>query len=140
MKLKDMIIKITFTNGVRMFGNSYKPWEDQVEEYMRRNAKAIEKPLKVEISRSKFITWGGLKWCSEDDFQQELNREGCQYGEPDNKDPRQYSNMLFENADEKTFNTVLDLWRSGQNLMKVNELSDDEYELYSKGKLKIVID
>lgn len=140
MKLKAMIIKITFSHGAMMFGNSYKSWEDQVEEYMRRNAKDLEKPLKVEISKSKFIAWGGLKWCSEENFQHKLNREGCQYGEPDNKNPRQYSDMLFERADEKVFDTVMDLWRSGQKLIKVNELSDAEYELYNKGKLKIVID
>lgn len=140
MKQKDIIIKITFSNDTMMFGNSYKSWEEQVEEYMRRSAKDLEKPSKVEISSSKFISWGGLKWCSENKFQYLLNREGCQYDELDNPNPRQYSDIKFTNAEQRIFDKVIDLWRSGQRLLKINQLNNKDYALYEKGKLRIKID
>lgn len=77
-----------------MFGNSYKDWKTQFKEFLR-----IEKPIKivsVETSKEKWIGWGGLKWCEECDFQEELNREGCQEKEPDNPRPRKYDNMTFQ--------------------------------------------
>ena len=91
-----MIVKIkmiskgeTFT---MMFGDSYKTWSAQFREYC-----SIFKPLKVveaETSYSKWIGWGGLKWCNETEFQNELNEEGCQSGET-NPNPRLYFNMNF---------------------------------------------
>jgi hypothetical protein len=53
-------------------------------------------PISVETSSDKWIGWGGLKWCPESLFQSQLNREGCQENEPDNPNPRQYSNMVFK--------------------------------------------
>jgi len=92
----------TFT---MLFGDSYKSWETQFEEfsywyYTPRGegwkVKNIEgKIINAEKSNSKWIGWGGLKWCPEDEFQQELNREGVQDGEPDNPKPRQYRKMKF---------------------------------------------
>lgn len=80
----------TFT---MLFGNSYKNWEQQFMEYC-----SIFKPtdvLDVETSVEKWKGWGGLKWCNETEFQHELNREGCQQGEPDNPKPRNYKYMRF---------------------------------------------
>ena len=138
--MKNKVIKIIFSHGTMMFGDSYKTWQEQVEEYMRVCAEKLKRPSSVEISNSKFVEWGGLKWCSEESFQEHLNREGCQYGEPDNPNPRLYSDMLFEYADEKTFGRIIDLWERGQKIIKVNKLSATDYELYRKGVLKIVID
>lgn len=102
-----MIVRITFNNGnVVLFGNSYKHWSLQFVEYMGRNfcsrdrgwneEEMLGHVKKVEVSKSKWKAWGGLKWCSHESFQQELNREGVQQDEPDNPKPRQYSDMKFE--------------------------------------------
>jgi hypothetical protein len=77
-----------------MFGNSYKNWEEQFREYSRA-FKPLE-IIRVETSSEKWIGWGGLKWCNEKEFQNELNREGCQDSDPDNPKPRIYDNMKFD--------------------------------------------
>ena len=80
-----------------LFGDSYKRWQLQFEEYVRivkaRGFSII--PISAWKSKSEWIGWGGLKWCEESSFQEELNREGVQDGEPDNKNPRKYSDMKF---------------------------------------------
>lgn len=107
-----MIYKIEFKNKddegtfTMLFGNSYKKWYTQLNEFIYRfytpdgegwRWEYIEdKIVKVQRSRSNWIGWGGLKWCREDVFQQELNREGCQDNEPDNPTPRKFSDMVFE--------------------------------------------
>jgi len=93
-----MIVKIKLKSKdndefTMMFGNSYKSWESQFREYCQ-NFKPVE-ILQLETSKEDWIGWGGLKWCSEDEFQDELNREGCQEGELDNSDPRIYAEMHF---------------------------------------------
>lgn len=111
--LGGMTVRVTFEkNGKQfkmLFGNSYKYWYEQAVEYIYRNhgsktegwryqdleANGL-KILEVERSLSKWKGWGGLKWCSEDLIQEELNREGVQYGEPDNPKPRQYSSFKFD--------------------------------------------
>lgn len=112
-----MIVRITFKSKehnsgkpwVMLFGTSYKPWYEQVREYIGRHFCDHEKGwnteemlgniTKVEVSKSAWKGWGGLKWCSHDTFQEELNREGVQEHEPDNPKPRQYSKMKFEEKD-----------------------------------------
>lgn len=103
-------IRVTFSDRVMMFGNSYKPWEMQYDEYVwmcLRNGTQLQL-VKVETSHSKWVTWGGLKWCPEDRFQHQLNREGCQDNEPDNSNPRQYSKMNFSH-DEHAFKKAKEL-------------------------------
>ena len=73
-------------------GTSYKRWYVQATEYIFRvygtresgwqYRDVVGRVVGVERSNSPWIGWGGLKWCDEDIFQQELNREGCQQGEP----------------------------------------------------------
>lgn len=90
-------VRVTFSDHVMMFGNSYKPWEMQYDEYVwmcKRNGTPVQL-VNVETSHSKWVSWGGLKWCPEERFQQQLNREGCQDNEPDNPKPRIYNNMNF---------------------------------------------
>jgi hypothetical protein len=103
-------VRITFRGkdgepDVVLFGNSYKTWQQQMVEYVYRTygnrdhgwryADVEGRLLGVERSRSAWIGWGGLKWCSEDIFQEELNREGCQQGDPDNPRPRRYADFNF---------------------------------------------
>ena len=96
-----MIARVTFENDlVMMFGDSYKPWTMQYNEYLCYKKL---KPVKIEISKSKWIGWGGLKWCSENEFQGQLNREGCQENELDNTKPREYSKMKFKEIDIKNY-------------------------------------
>lgn len=97
-------VRVTFKDKVMLFGNSYKPWKMQYDEYVwmcKRNGTPIEL-VSVETSHSKWIGWGGLKWCPEEKYQQELNREGCQDNEPDNPRPRQYNKMNFK-YDERAY-------------------------------------
>ncbi|MGE1125859.1 spore protein H [Bacillus wiedmannii] len=49
----------------------------------------------VTVSDEAWISWGGLKWCPEERFQQQLNREGCQETDSDNPNARQYKEMTF---------------------------------------------
>lgn len=101
-----MIVKITFLNDeekplVMLFGNSYKKWQTQFEEFLFSEIPwtgktEIQGIQNVEISSAQWVGWGGLKWCGEEYLQQELNREGCQEGEPDNPRPRQYKKMIFK--------------------------------------------
>lgn len=92
-----MIVKIKIKSSsdtfTMLFGNSYKKWTEQFREYCYA-FKPIE-VLEVETSKEDWKGWGGLKWCNEDEFQEELNREGVQQNEPDNPKPRNYSKMEF---------------------------------------------
>ncbi|MGM7720636.1 spore protein H [Metabacillus sp. Hm71] len=90
-----MIVRVTFSEDhVMLFGDSYKPWRIQLDEYMW--SFKPEKVLNVESSHSKWVGWGGLKWCPDSKFQHQLNREGCQDNDPDNPKPRQYHKMNFK--------------------------------------------
>lgn len=111
-----MIVRITFLDEEQMpfamlFGDSYKTWEHQYQEYLWYMIKWWDEKtctkrdlygvVKIEKCIDKWKTWGGLKWCHADDFQHELNREGCPYSHsPDNSNPRQYSNMVFTDDPE----------------------------------------
>jgi len=80
---------------VMMFGDSYKEWEEQKAEFERYKEHGKWQDIESWISNSKWKGWGGLKWCREEDFQEELNREGCQMSETDNPNPRQYADFKF---------------------------------------------
>ncbi len=92
-----MIVKIKLKSKdevfTMLFGNSYKTWDDQFAEYCW-NFKPVE-ILSITTSSEKWKGWGGLKWCNETNFQNELNCEGCQQNEPDNPNPRKYDSMNF---------------------------------------------
>ena len=88
-----IILKIEDETRTMMFGNSYKNWQSQFAEYCRI-CKQVE-IISVQSSPSKWISWGGLKWCKEDLFQYYLNREGCQENDLDNQNPRKYEAMNF---------------------------------------------
>lgn len=109
---KEMTVRITFPgqHGGRervLFGNSYKHWREQATEYIFRtygnrtngwkfaDIEPIVSQITVEQSDSPWKSWGGLKWCEESEFQQELNREGVQRDDPDNPNPRQYDKFVF---------------------------------------------
>jgi hypothetical protein len=76
-----------------MFGDSYKKWYIQLKEYCTTYKDLSF--ISADVCKDKWIGWGGLKWCNENEFQDELNREGCQDKEPDNPKPRQYNKMTF---------------------------------------------
>lgn len=92
VKFKDLETNEFFT---MLFGDSYKTWKEQFREYMQiYKGKVV--PVECSKSLSEWKGFGGLKWCNEDSFQDELNREDVQNGEPDNPNPRQYSEMYFK--------------------------------------------
>ncbi|MDF9412987.1 spore protein H [Brevibacillus laterosporus] len=103
---KDLIVRITFSYGIVMlFGNSYKPWYSQYEEYLidlKRVGMYPVEILNVTVTYSPWIKWGGLKWCTESRFQKQLNREGCQENDPDNSNPRIYADIEFTDNDYVT--------------------------------------
>lgn len=78
-----------------MFGDSYKKWKEQYKEYLRLNEGKVM-PIMAWKSNSKFVGWGGLKWCDEEEFQNQLNREGMSKDEADNLNARQYSSFVFK--------------------------------------------
>lgn len=111
--MANKTVRVSFTDRVMMFGNSYKPWEMQYDEYIwfcKNNNIKLEL-INVETSHSKWISWGGLKWCPEERFQEQLNREGCQDDEPDNPKPRQYTKMNFQH-DSKAFKKAAQLLKA----------------------------
>ena len=69
-----MTIKATFPNGtIMLFGDSYKRWFDQLAEYCR----AYNEPRPtVQKCSTKWIGYGGLKWCAESNLKEELEDEG----------------------------------------------------------------
>lgn len=103
-----MIVKIELIDSdleetTILFGTSYKNYLDQIKDFFYRTQKWIDhvphpvyEIISIEASNSKWKSWGGLKWCVEENFQHELNREGCQQNDPDNPNPRQYSEMEFK--------------------------------------------
>lgn len=79
-KQKDKIVRVQFDKGhVMMFGNSYKTWEMQFDEYLwlLKQEGALTNVEQVTVSDSEWISFGVLKWCKEERFQHLLNREGC---------------------------------------------------------------
>lgn len=100
-----MIVRITLVEKEKeftmLFGDSYKKWHDQFQEYVYMYHVSEIKSL--QTCSDKWKGWGGLKWCQDIDFQDELNTEGCQSNEPNNPNPRIYSKMVFED-NEKCFN------------------------------------
>lgn len=67
-------VRATWPDGVvMMFGTSYRVWRDQLDEYCREFQR-IEPSL--EVSNEPWIGYGGLKWCSAENFQTNLDNEG----------------------------------------------------------------
>lgn len=105
-----MIVRVSMLDNnnkqfVMLFGDSYKKWDMQVWEYFNYAIQWYDddiilqcnvlKIVNVEKCNAAWKSWGGLKWCEESSFQNELNREGAQDNEPDNPTPRQYKDMHF---------------------------------------------
>ncbi|MFB5758912.1 spore protein H [Paenibacillus medicaginis] len=91
-----MIVRIKFNDDLTMmFGDSYKPWRIQFDEYCWNYKKVLGEIEEISICSDKWISWGGLKWCTGENFQHQLNREGCQSQDENNPNARQYSEMKF---------------------------------------------
>ena len=69
-----MTIKATFPDGtVRLFGDSYRKWYDQLREYCGH----YEKPRPDVVKcKTAWISYGGLKWCALHELTSELKEEG----------------------------------------------------------------
>ena len=70
----DATVRVHFADGAMLFGTSYRTWWDQLGEYCRRFRK---RPIRVEISSTPWIGYGGLKWCPVEEFQNQLDIEGA---------------------------------------------------------------
>lgn len=79
-ELSNMIVKVKFREVrddetfTMLFGTSYKEWYQQYGEYVRTYP-TLE-PIEAWKSKAAWIGHGGLKWCSEDEIQTELDRSG----------------------------------------------------------------
>jgi len=72
----DLTVRATWPDGLRMmFGNSYRKWWDQLEEYCRICKRG--RPAAIEVANEPWIGYGGLKWCPWEDFQSQLDIEAA---------------------------------------------------------------
>lgn len=109
--MRSLTIRATFkeddgTELVMMFGNSYKEWWRQLVEFTYRKygepgrgwrPKDIQgRLLKIEKSSSPWKSYGGLKWCRAENYQEELDDEWG--NNRHSREPRQYSEMKFEKS------------------------------------------
>lgn len=96
-----MIVCIKFKNEIEefsmLFGDSYKLWYEQLAEYMFITKLRPYKPYHVHYSKSKWISYGGLKWCCLDNFQEELDNSN---------DKRKFDDFCFENASDLVINKI----------------------------------
>jgi len=68
-----MIVRITFDKDhVMLFGDSYKKWHQQLRIYIFEFK--IFDYKKIECSTNKWPSYGGLKWCSAENFRSELKK------------------------------------------------------------------
>lgn len=122
-----MIVCIKFNDGLTMmFGDSYKPWRVQFDEFCWKN-KSIGEIEQVTCCSNKWIGWGGLKWCPEEDFQHQLNREGCQSQDNDNPNARQYKDMTFRSDSTIT--------KQAKRILQDARREQTDISLLWKGKL-----
>ena len=71
----DLTVRATWPDGLRMmFGNSYRKWWDQLDEYCR--CQKLGRPA-IEVSNEPWIGYGGLKWCPWEDLQEQLDIEAA---------------------------------------------------------------
>ena len=79
-----MIAKIIFRDTekgediVMLFGNNYKKWQIHYLEYTRMFKQLL--PIKFETCEQKW-TGFGLKWCSEENIQKEMDEVADQHPE-----------------------------------------------------------
>ena len=74
MSKKHITVKVKFVSGIEMlFGNSYRTWDDQLEEYCGMTRQI---PEWLTYSPQPWVSFGGLKWCAPENFQGQLDKEG----------------------------------------------------------------
>lgn len=115
-----MIIRVTLKNGnVMMFGDSYKPWEQEFQEYCWAGARPFNnfylkdlKIEKVEYSNEKFPYYGGLKWGSEQVMVERLKEQAAYEG----KTPKDYSKYVYEPATKEMLDKIGECLKDGWRL------------------------
>lgn len=74
MAKHELTVKVVFDDGlIMLFGNSYRNWDDQLNEYCGMWNKI---PVTISASTFPWIGFGGLKWCQWSELQTELDKEG----------------------------------------------------------------
>lgn len=97
--MKNKTVRVTFNNGKEMlFGNSYKKWTLQYIEWKFMSNNRPLQVLKFETSKEPWVAYGGLKWCSSEYFQRELDDEGK---------GRKYEDFKFKTTKIKEFMKIL---------------------------------
>ena len=122
-----MIIRVTLKSGnVMMFGDSYKPWEREFQEYCWVGASQttdfyIRNILveKVEYCNEKFPTYGGLKWGPEAAMVQRLQEQAEQEG----KKPKDYSKYIYIPATQKMLDEIDECIKDGWRLAYANGIN-----------------
>lgn len=122
-----MIIRVTLKNGhVMMFGDSYKPWEQEFQEYCWFGAVPFNnfyiKDIvvdKVEYSNEKFPSFGGLKWGTEQVMVERLEEQA----EHEGKKPRDYSKYVYNPAPRKMLDQIEECIKDGWRLAYSNGIN-----------------
>lgn len=145
-----MIVKIKFEDlsgktWSMLFGNSYKDWKDQFEEYLfdlnywwdskQMMRCGVYNIRTVESCKDKWIQSGGLKWCLDTNAGKQLKIEAELLKL---KKPRKFEDFKFE-IDDKKFNFCIK--RLDERMRHLQESSQEEiirhldnYENYKKQK------
>lgn len=80
------------TGTVMLFGTSYRTWWDQLAEYCGLNK--VDPPT-ITVAQEPWISYGGLKWCSPNYFQDLLNDEANGLKDKPGFVPRKVSDFVF---------------------------------------------
>ncbi len=93
-----MIVKIKFNDDlVMLFGDSYKTWQEQLTEYI--DLYKLDNIIDVWHSDKKWISMGGLKWCSEEDFPKLLKE----------RENRDINSIEFKESPDKMIDEIMNI-------------------------------
>lgn len=122
-----MIVRVTLKNGsVIMFGDSYKKWDVQFQEYCWFGAVAFNNFYirdvvveKVEYCKEKFPTYGGLKWSTEKALIDRLKEQAASEG----RQPKDYSKYAYFPAPDRMMDKINECIKDGWRLAYANNIN-----------------
>lgn len=101
-----MIVKVKFRDDwVMLFGTSYKPWQEQFQEYCLSIGIYSQDVMNAWVSNQEWIHFGGLKWCCEEDFPRLLR----------SREDRDVKEVVFEEATDRFMFKLLHLLELGEH-------------------------
>lgn len=114
-RLQNLTVKVSFVGDFEMlFGNSYKSWDCQLKEFCTMG-REVQVPTSIVYSILPWVSYGGLKWCAPENFQEQLDDEG---------DGRQASSFAFGNPPANVQSVFEKLRREVQAAFTRRQLRD----------------